>query len=147
MTKKRLRRTKLSRRCQAKVVEASVESTVLFDCQARTWTRKELKRLQVFLDKCYRSVWSNRRGPPLMQMQEEGMKMEDVRRKLGVKSVRWKVEKRVLERIGHVMRMEDGRMTKAVVLGWWDELEEIPRVVGGGQRRRKTVLYLRKLLR
>ena len=73
--------------------------------------------------------------------------MEDVRRKLGVRSVRWKVEKRVLERIGHVMRMEDGRLTKAVVLGWWDDLEDVPRVVGGGQRRRKTVLYWRKLLR
>ena len=81
------------------MVEAGVESTMLFDCQARTWTREEVKKLQVFLDRCYRWIWSNRRGPPLMQMQEEGMKMEDVRRKLGVKSVRWKVEKRVLERI------------------------------------------------
>ena len=70
--------------------------------------------------------------------------MEDVRRELGVKSVRWKVEKRVLERIGHVMRMEDGRLVKSAVLGWWDELEDVNRVPG---RRRKTVLYWRRLLR
>ena len=44
--------------------------------------------------------------------------MFDVRRSLGVKSVSVKVEKRVLERIGHVMRMGNERLTKAVVLGW-----------------------------
>ena len=54
-------------------------------------------------------------------MQEEGYNMQDVRNELGVKSVRWKIEKRVLERIGHVMRMEDDRTTKAVVLGWMED--------------------------
>ena len=49
--------------------------------------------------------------------------MADVRKELKVKSIRWKIEKRVLERLGHVMRMEDGRMTKAVVLGWMEDLE------------------------
>jgi hypothetical protein len=33
--------------------------------------------------------------------------MFDVRKELGVKSVRSKVEKRSLERIGHMMRLED----------------------------------------
>ena len=55
-----------------------------------------------------------------------------------MKSVRLKVEKRVLERIGHVMRMGDDRLVKSIVLGWWEELEEVDRVPG---RRRKTVLY------
>ena len=75
------------------------------------------------MDGCYRFVWSRRTGPPLMQMEREGKNMADVRRELGVKSLRWKIEKRVLERIGHVMRMSDDRMTKAVVLGWIKELE------------------------
>lgn len=43
--------------------------------------------------------------------------MQDVRNRLGVRSIRWKTEKRVLERIDHVMRMEDGRITKEAVLG------------------------------
>ena len=34
---------------------------------------------------------------------------------------RWKFEKRVLERIGHVMTMEDDRMTQAATLGWMKE--------------------------
>ena len=70
--------------------------------------------------------------------------MVDVRRELGVKSLRWKIEKRCLERIGHVLRMDDSRMVKAVVLGWMDKLEEWPKCKG---RARKTILYWRKLVR
>ena len=70
--------------------------------------------------------------------------MVDVREEFGVKSLRWKIEKRVLERIGHVVRMDDGRMVKAVVLGWMAELEKWDKMAG---RSRRTVLYWRKLLR
>ena len=72
------------------------------------------------MDKCYRYVWSDRNGEPLRQMEERGVNMQDVRNRLGVKSVRWKVEKRVLERIGHVVRMGNERLTKALVFGWWE---------------------------
>ena len=77
-------------------------------------------------------------------MQEEGVNMYDVRKMLGVKSLRVKIEKRVLERIGHVVRMEDGKLVKAVVLGWVAKLEEVERKPG---RRRKTLVYWKKLLR
>ena len=56
----------------------------------------------------------------------------------------WKIERRVLERIGHVMRMENDRLTKAVVLGWWEGLEGRGKMAG---RKRKTVLYWRRVLR
>ena len=49
--------------------------------------------------------------------------MIDVREMLGVKSIAWKIEKRVLERIGHVMRMGNDWITEAMVLGRWKELE------------------------
>ena len=126
------------------MVEASVEASLLFDCQARVWTQRELKRLQGFMDRCYRHVWCRRTRPPLIQMQEEGKRMEDVRRELGVKSVRWKVEKRVLERVGHVMRMSDDRVVKAMVLGWWSQLEGERKMLGW---KRKTILYWKKLVR
>ena len=140
----RLVGSKLPKKMQARVVEACVESALLFDCQVRVWRVREIRRMQSMVDRCYRYVWSRKTGPPLMQMQREKKNMEDVRRELGVKSLRWKVEKRVLERIGHVMRMDDERMTKAVVLGWLGELEKWPKPKGG---RRKTVLYWKKLLR
>ena len=96
------------------------------------------------MDKCYRYVWSNRREQPLRRMQELGTNMWDVRSMLGVKSVRWKVEKRVYERIGHVMRMDDDRLVKAVILGWYERLERESKMAG---KKRKTVLYWKRLLR
>ena len=142
--KMRLIGSRLSKKMQARIVETCVESALLFDCQARTWYVSELKRLQKFMDRIYRYVWSRKTKPPLMQMEEEGKKMEDVRAELGVKSIRWKVEKRSLERLGHVMRMDDGRMTKATTLGWMEELEKYEKASG---KSRKTVLYWKKLVR
>ena len=75
---------------------------------------------------------------------EEGKNLADVRAELGVDSFQWKVERRCLERIGHVFRMDDGRMTKQVVLGWMSELEKWERKPG---TTRKTVTYWRKMLR
>ena len=68
--------------------------------------------------------------------------MQDIRNELGVGSIRYKIEKRCLERIGHVMRMSDDRKVKAITLGWMEDLEREQ-----GQRKKKTVLCLRKLLR
>ena len=142
--RRQLKGAKVSKRVQARVVEACVESTLLFDCQARTWQLREVKQLQQSMDRKYRHIWSNKREPPLIQMQREGKNMYDVRRELGVRSVRQKIEKRVLERIGHVMRMEDTRLVKASVLGWWEELESWEKVPG---KKRKTVLYYKNVLK
>ena len=146
IAKKRLKGAKISKRQQARIVETSVESTMLFDCHVRTWRVGEIKRLQQVADKAYRYIWSSKNKPPLRQMEEEGVNRIDVRRILKVKSIRMKIEKRVLERIGHVMRMEDGRLVKTAVLGWVEKLERWERRTGGG-RRRKTVLYWKKLLK
>ena len=99
------------------MVEACVESSLLYDCQVRVWYKRDMKRLQSWMDKCYRYVWSDRNGEPLRQMEMRGVNMQDVRSCLGVKSVRWKIEKRVLERIGHVVRMGNLSLTKSMVFG------------------------------
>ena len=67
--------------------------------------------------------------------------MHDVRASLGVKSVRIKIEKRVLERISQVIRMDNRRMN-AVVLGWCGKLEGISKMKG---KKWKTVLCWRTL--
>ena len=84
-----MRGSGISKKLKARVVEASVESTLLFDCQARTWKQGEVRRMQKFMDRCYREVWHRAGEGPLRQMQRMHKKMEDVRRELGVKSVRW----------------------------------------------------------
>ena len=68
--KEQLNNTRLSKRRQARIVQPCVESALLFDCQARVWWKKEVMRLQKWMDKCRRYVWSNRNGEPLRQMQD-----------------------------------------------------------------------------
>ena len=142
--KNRLKNTRLSKRRQARIFEACVESALLFDCSARTWYKKDVKKLQQWSDKCVRYLWSNKTEPPLREMQRRGMNMQDIRNELDMKTVGWKIEKRVWGRMGHIFRMGDGRLTKAVTLGWLEELEGIEKCPG---RKRKTVRYWRKLVR
>ena len=142
--KARLKGSRLSKKIQARVVEATVESTLLFDASTRTWQVRELKKMQSTVDKMYRHVWSRKTKPPLRQMEEESKNMQDLRNELGLKTVRLKVEKRCLERIGHIMRMEDDRMVKAVVLGWMEDLEGVTKKKG---KKRKTLLYWKKLVK
>ena len=120
-----------------------MESSLLYDCQARVWYKKDVRALQSWVDKCYRWVWSGGRGQPLRRMQAQGANMTDVRGRLRIRAVECKIEKRVLERIGHVMRMGDERIAKAVVLGWYEGLEGSRKKIG---KKRKTVLYWRRVL-
>ena len=66
--------------------------------------------------------------------------MQDIRNELGIKSLRWKVEKRVLDR----MRMDVSRQVKAAVLGWMEDLENYEKRPG---KKRKTILYWKKLIK
>ena len=68
--------------------------------------------------------------------------MYDVRTRLGVKSVQWMIEKKVLERVGHVMRMKDESLAKVAMLGWYKKLEEVSKAPG---KKRKTVLYCKRI--
>ena len=69
--------------------------------------------------------------------------MFEVRRKLGVKTLETKITKRVLQRISHVLRMVNGRLTKSVVLGW----PKSPRNHNKRRRRQTTLEYWRKVLK
>ena len=53
------------------------------------------------------------------------------------------MEKRVLERIGHVFRMRNERL--AIVLGWWEELER--REKRHEKKKKKTNLHWKRILR
>ena len=119
--KRRLWKSKLSRRTKAVIVQAVVESTMLFDCQARSWTNTDLRKFQSAADKCYRFVWNDGKGLPKLRMQAEHTNSYNIRLQLEIHSIRYKVEKRALERVGHVLRMPDSRLTKRVVLGRWNE--------------------------
>ena len=73
--RKRLKSSKLSKRHQAKIVELCVESTGLFNCSIRPWHSAEIRKLQSYVNKLYRYVWSDKEKQPLREMQEKGVNM------------------------------------------------------------------------
>ena len=87
------------------------------------------------------------KGPPLMQMEKEDANMQDIRNQIHIKTLRWKIEKwrnETLERIGHILRVNNRRTTKVVTLGQPARLEELRKLPG---YKRKTLFYWRKLLK
>ena len=49
--KGQLRGSKLSKKAQAQITQACVESTMLFDCHVRTWQLRDIKKLQSCVDR------------------------------------------------------------------------------------------------
>ena len=118
--KKRLWKTKMSKINQARIVEVIMESSVLFDCTVRPWNIAEISKLQRVLDEAYRYIWSKKnKGPVRIQMETEKVNMFGIRQMLGIESLRAKIERRSLQRMGHVLRMPNDRLTKKVCLGWY----------------------------
>ena len=54
--KKQLHGSSLPKRTQARIVEACVESALLFDCNTRVWYVREIKAMHSLMDRCYRGI-------------------------------------------------------------------------------------------
>lgn len=118
VVKKRLKHSRLTKRVQARVISACIESIITFDAASRPWFVSEYQRMQRVVDKMYRYVWMDKKGgPALRQMAAAGINMFGIRRELQATSIRSQIEQRVLLRIGHVLRMDNSRLTKVAVLG------------------------------
>ena len=142
--KKRFMKCKLSRKTQDKVVETCVESTILFNAAVRPFSKSETKRIQSWIDRRYRYIWSNKKEEPLRPMERNHMNMQDERNELDVMTIRSKIEKSHLVRIGHIARMSDERLVKQAKMGWIRRME-----MGRKPRRRKmtTLAYWHSLLK
>ena len=133
-------RTRLSRKTQDAIVETVVESSVLFDCGIRPWRIGEITKLQRVVDEAYRYSWSRKnKGPIKQQMEKENINMFGVRKELNVASLRFRIEKRNLQRIGHILRMDNSRTIKQVTLGWYQK-----EGIRGAQQ--STVKYWRNII-
>ena len=83
--------------------------------------------MQQWIDRRYRYVWSNKKEPPLKTMQRIKHNMQDLRNSLQINTLQWKIEQRSLQRIGHVMRLDNSRPVKRAMTGWLPALETIPK--------------------
>ena len=65
------------------IIQAVVESTMTFQCESRTWQKKEIREMQEIVDQGYRYVWmKDEKGPAHKQMEERQVNMYGVRRSL-----------------------------------------------------------------
>ena len=100
-----------------------MESTILFNAAVRPFSKSETKRIQSWIDKRYRYIWSNKKEEPLRQMERNHMNMQDVRNELDVMTIRSKIEQSHLVRIGHFARISDERLVKQATMGWMRRME------------------------
>ena len=82
-------------------------------------------------------------GEPLTKMQARGINMQELTLCLREKNMRWKIMKREFERIDHVVRMGIDRLTKAMVLGWYESLEGNHKQM---RKKRKIMLCWKRIL-
>ena len=122
--RKRFLKCKLSKITHAKVFEACVEGTMLFNIALRPFLAREIKIFQRFCDNKYICIWSERKDEPFRQIQEYGINMASIRYQLQFSSMRTKVEVAHLTRIGHILRLPDESLVKQALLGWLSKLED-----------------------
>ena len=115
---KRCMTCKLSKRTQAKVVETCVESGILLNSAVRPFSQSKTKRIQSWIDKRYKNIWSNKKDAPLRQIERNCMNLQDVRNKLDVMTIRSKTGKSHLIRTGYIARMSDERLVKQMTMCW-----------------------------
>ena len=60
---------------------------------------------------------------PLRQLERNHMNMQDVRNELNVMTIRTKIEKSHLVRIGYITRISDERLVRQAMMGWIKRME------------------------
>ena len=80
----------------------------------------------------------------MKQMERNHMNMQDVRNELDVMTIRSKIEKSQLIRMGYIARMSDERLVKQTTMSWTRRLEteRTPR-----KRKMTELTYWHKLLK
>ena len=81
---------------QALIIQACVETGLLFDAATRSWQIREMKSMQSWIDRAAtRFVWSNIKEAPIKWLKRTHINMQDIRNDLGITLVELKIEKRI----------------------------------------------------
>ena len=73
--------------------------------------------MQSKMERCHRYIWSSTNKPLLREIEENRKNRWDGR-ETKTSPVRSKVDRRSLERFGHVIRIPEHRTTEQVTFGW-----------------------------
>ena len=90
------------------VLRSTVEASLLYGCEVRTYNSREHTRMRVFMNTDVRGSLRQR----LLTMHDDQVTMVDLWQKLGLNDLRLTVEIRQLRYLGHVARMQNERVEK-----------------------------------
>ena len=109
------------------VRETYVLSVLTYGSQAWSGQRNLIRRLEVFCNKCYRTICRI----SVVQMREKGIHMKDIRGWLGLKNIEYYTCRNAMRWLGHMSRMGDERIPKRMLYAW---IPDRDRKKGGGNR-------------
>ena len=105
-----MRYSNLDWKWKGRVMTASVQAAMLYVMETKAWSKGEITRIQKFLDMCYRWLIRTNR----MEMKRRGMKMIEIRKRMGVWNMKEVIARRSLLWAGKIMKMR-----KEKGEGWW----------------------------
>ena len=115
LVRKRIKGAKLTKRTQDCGSMCRVNGA--FGRTDSTEFQNEINRIQRNVDRIYRYIWSEKKEPPL-KMAKNIVNIFEVRSQLAVDRIETKITRRALQRVGHVLRMDNKRPAKKVIIGW-----------------------------
>ncbi|CAK0831872.1 unnamed protein product, partial [Prorocentrum cordatum] len=110
---KQLPRLRLSTKHVRQVLQSSVVGSLLYACETRAFSQRELDQYQVFLDRVVRNATHTK-----MTDMKGTRTMTDVRKGFGIDSVRIMVGSRQLRYAGHGARLPESRTERRALWVW-----------------------------
>jgi len=126
---------------KGKIWEAAVLPAVLYGLGARALAPRHVNKLQRFQDSCARQVLHLTR----LQQHQGGITNENLRERLGWRSMEWYCTTDILRHVGHIMRLNNDRLPKQCLFSWHPTREDMPPTTGGHhQSYKQTVSWALK---
>jgi len=137
-----LQRLGLDPKCKGRLVQATVVNCLLYGCERRSFSGKQLSKYQIFLNRITFSICSQRRRT----MSEDQVTLADLRNKCGLLPIRHIIDTRQLQYLGHLARLDPGRIERQVLHATlWPEGAE-PGLKTGPTLRQQYWRFLKQML-
>ena len=106
-----LQRLGLDPRCKGRLIQATVVNCLLYGCERRSFSSKQLSKYQTFLNRITFSICLQRRKT----MSEDQLTLADLRNKCGLLPVRHIIDTRQLQYLGHLARLDQNRIERRIL--------------------------------
>ena len=138
--KKRTDLCKIHVKTEGRLFKASVVASLLYGTEVRGISKKQIQRMQTFVNRCERRLYFGPMGG--LREMKGNVTQQDIRVKLGTLSVQLEIDDRTLRYVGHICRFPEDRWESKVLRGlvedseregtktygsdlWWDRIRKL----------------------